>query len=120
MNAMIAANLDTAALIVFLVSLAFCAYTLFGYPLLLALIARVRNRAVLKLPKQVTVSVILPLYNAEPWIASKLDSILALDYPPDLLEVIVISDGDTDATHAIVRGFSSRANLHLIVLPHGG
>jgi biofilm PGA synthesis N-glycosyltransferase PgaC len=36
------------------------------------------------------------------------------------VEIIVISDGDTMATEAIVRGFAARANLQLIALPHGG
>jgi cellulose synthase/poly-beta-1,6-N-acetylglucosamine synthase-like glycosyltransferase len=111
---------NAAAITVFLVSVGFCAYTLVGYPLLLALLARVRNRTIRKSPKQATVSVILPVYNGERWIAAKLESILALDYPPELLETIVISDGGTEATHDIVRGFTSRANLRLVVLPHGG
>src|SRR5258706_7851521 len=103
----------TAALTVLLISLGFCAYTLFGYPLLLGLLARARNRAVLKAPKRATVSVILPVYNGERWIAAKLESILALDYPAELVEIIVVSDGDTEATHEIVRGFAARANLQL-------
>src|SRR5437763_15066718 len=68
-----------ASLTVFLFGLGFCAYTLFVYPLLLALLAHARNRPVRKAPKHATVSVILPVYNGEPWIAAKLESILALD-----------------------------------------
>jgi len=105
---------------IFLISVGFCAYTLFAYPMLLAVLARVRDRAVRKGPKQSTVSVILPVYNGERWVAAKLESILALEYPPELVEIIVISDGDTEATHEIIRGFGARANLHLIALPHGG
>src|SRR5207244_9574577 len=97
-----------------------CVYTRVGYPMLLAVLARVRNRAVHKAPKQATVSVILPVHNGERWIAAKLESILGLDYPPELVEIIVISDGDTTATHEIVHGFAARANLHLIELPYGG
>src|SRR5436305_8000756 len=111
---------ETAALIVLVISLAFCAYTILGYPLLLALLAQVRDRAVRKEPKRATVSVILPVYNGERWIEAKLESILALDYPPELVEIIVISDGDSDATQEIVRGFATRANLQLIALPRGG
>jgi cellulose synthase/poly-beta-1,6-N-acetylglucosamine synthase-like glycosyltransferase len=106
--------------IILLISLGFCAYTLFGYPLLLAVLARARNSPVRKGPKQATVSVILPVYKGERWIAAKLESILELAYPPELVEIIAISDGDTAATHEIIRGYLSRANLHLIELPHGG
>ena len=96
---------------VFLVSVAFCVYTLFGYPLLLGLMARWRTRPVRKAPWPATVSVILPVYNGEPWVAAKLESILALNYPAGLLEILVVSDGSTDATASIVRRFTrSREN----------
>ena len=101
-------------------SLVFCAYTLFGYPLFLALEARVRPRPVLKGPLRATVTIILPVYNGEQWIAAKLESILRLDYPSDLLEILVLSDGSTDRTHGIVSCFTNRANVRLIVLPRAG
>ena len=104
----------------FLLSLGFCAYTLFGYPLLLAVLAHWRARPVRKAPWRATVSVILPVYNGERWIAAKMDSILALDYPAGLLEILVVSDGSTDATESIVRGFTGRAKIELIVVPKGG
>jgi len=109
-----------ASLTVFLVSLLFCAYTMFGYPMLLALEARFRRRAVRKAPWQATVTVLLPVYNGERFIAAKLQSLLRLNYPSDLLEILVISDGSTDSTHEIVDAFAARANLKLIVLPRGG
>ena len=71
----------------FLFSVAFCLYTLFGYPLLLGLVARWRARPVRKAPFPATVSVILPVYNGAPWMAAKLESILALNYPAELLEI---------------------------------
>ena len=105
---------------VFLVSVAFCVYTLFGYPLLLGLMARWRTRPVRKAPWPATVSVILPVYNGEPWIAAKLECILALNYPAGLLEILVVSDGSTDATASIVRGFTGRGKIELLALPRGG
>jgi len=60
------------------------------------------------------------VYNGEPWIAAKLESILRLNYPHDLVEILVLSDGSSDGTHEIVEGFASRANLRLTVLPRGG
>ena len=105
---------------VFLVSVAFCAYTLFGYPLLLGLMARWRTRPVRKAPWPATVSVILPVYNGEPWIAAKLECLLALNYPAGLLEILVVSDGSTDATASIVRGFTGRGKIELLDLPRGG
>ena len=86
----------------FLLSVAFCAYTLFGYPLLLGLMARWRARPVRKAAWPATVSVILPVHNGERWMAAKLESILALHYPAELVEILVVSDGSTDATETIV------------------
>ena len=105
---------------VFLVSVAFCVYTLFGYPLLLGLVARWGTRPVRKAAWPATVSVILPVYNGEPWMAAKLESILALNYPAELVEILVVSDGSTDATASIVGGFTGRGNIELLALPRGG
>ncbi len=105
---------------VFLFSVAFCAYTLFGYPLLLGLLARWRARPVRKAPWRATVSVVLPVYNGEPWMAAKLESIRALDYPAELLEILVVSDGSTDGTEAIVQRFASQSKLVFLAQPRGG
>ena len=105
---------------VFLVSVAFCVYTLFGYPLLLGFLARWRTRPVRKAPWPATVSVILPVYNGEPWMAAKMESILALNYPAELVEILVVSDGSADATASIVGGFTDRAKIVFRALPRGG
>jgi cellulose synthase/poly-beta-1,6-N-acetylglucosamine synthase-like glycosyltransferase len=93
--------------------------------LLLALLARWRPCPVLKAPRQAKVSVILPVRNGERWIGAKLESILALNYPAELMEILVVSDGSTDRTDSIVRGASRRAgpkgcDLELIQVPPQG
>jgi cellulose synthase/poly-beta-1,6-N-acetylglucosamine synthase-like glycosyltransferase len=105
---------------VYLFSVAFCVYTLVGYPLLLGFLAHRRTRPVRKAAWPATVSVILPVYNGEPWVAAKLESILALNYPAGLLEILVVSDGSTDATASIVQGFTGRGKIELLALPRGG
>ena len=77
----------------FLLSVGFCVYTLFVYPLLLGIEARLRSRPVRKAAWPATVSVILPVHNGARWIGAKLESILALDYPADLVEILIVSDG---------------------------
>jgi len=105
---------------VFLISVAFCAYTLFGYPLVLALLARVRERPVRKAPWHSTVSIILPVHNGERFIAAKLDSLRALDYPPGLLQLIVVLDGATARTREILQQATGLPPTVVIDLPHGG
>ena len=55
------------------------------------------------------VSVIIPTYNAAPFIARTLNSILEQDFSD--LEVVVVDDGSTDDTTVIVDGFESRVRL---------
>lgn len=49
-----------------------------------------------------TVSVIVAVYNEESYARSRVENILRSEYPPDLLEVLVGSDGSTDGTNAIL------------------
>lgn len=83
-------------------------YVLAGYPLLLWHLARRKPREVRKAPLRKTVSVVLPVLDGERWIRAKLESILALDYPRDLLEVLVVDNGSRDRSAEIAGEFSSR------------
>ncbi|MBI4573499.1 MAG: glycosyltransferase family 2 protein, partial [candidate division NC10 bacterium] len=56
------------------------------------------------------VSVILPVYNGERFLAAAIASILAQDYQP--IEVIVVDDGSTDGTAAIARSFQGVRYLY--------
>ena len=104
---------------VFAAGAGFTIYVLFGYPLLLALLARLRHRPVKKNFAPRTVSVLLPVHNGERWIRDKLESILNLDYPPGRVRILVVSDGSTDGTEAIVEAFGERG-VELVRIPKGG
>lgn len=52
------------------------------------------------------VSVIIPCYNAERWIAEAIESCLNQTYP--FIEVIVIDDGSTDRSLEIIKGYANR------------
>lgn len=54
-----------------------------------------------------SVAIIVPCFNEESGIAETLRSLLALDYPSNRLQLIVVDDGSTDATLSIARGFES-------------
>jgi cellulose synthase/poly-beta-1,6-N-acetylglucosamine synthase-like glycosyltransferase len=91
--------------VIFLLCAAGVLYVLAGYPVLLALLARTKEKVPVVGWQQPTVSVLLPAHNGERWMAAKLDTIFALDYPREKLHVLVIADGCTDRTVEIARQY---------------
>jgi cellulose synthase/poly-beta-1,6-N-acetylglucosamine synthase-like glycosyltransferase len=106
--------------IIFWLSLALIAWTQLGYGLALALAARLRRApapartAGFELPR---LSLIVAAHDEQQVIAAKVANALALDYPRELLEVIVACDGCTDATAERAR--AAGADL-VLELPRGG
>lgn len=108
---------------VFLACLAVFLWVYAGYPLLLLVISRFRRRPVARGAIRPRVSIVIAAHNEEPVIRRKLESCLAADYPPELLEVLVVSDGSTDATESIVRELARTgedSRIRLLSLPRRG
>lgn len=91
-------------------------YVYAGYPVLIACGARLRARLVRKGVWAPTVSVVMAVYNEGKVVEAKLDNLLALHFPPDRLEIVVVSDGSTDDTDDRVAAYRSRG-VRLIRLP---
>ncbi|MDX6403356.1 MAG: hypothetical protein QOH70_811 [Blastocatellia bacterium] len=83
-------------------------YTYAGYPLLLALVSALKPRRVRRGDCEPTVTIIITAYNEDRDLAAKLENTLALDYPRELLEIIVASDCSNDRTDEIARSFAAR------------
>ena len=79
-----------------------------GYPLLLAAAVRLFRRPPKSADVTPAVTILIPAYNEEHSLGPKLESCLALDYPKDRLQVLVLSDGSTDRTNAIASGYADR------------
>jgi cellulose synthase/poly-beta-1,6-N-acetylglucosamine synthase-like glycosyltransferase len=62
------------------------------------------------------VSITVPAYNEEGQIAGALDSLLALDYPSDRMQIVVVSDASSDRTDEIVRSYAA-GGVHLLRQP---
>lgn len=97
-----------AAIIAFWVALGFLAFTYAGYPVIILLWAKVRPRRVHRDAQEPSVSVVMAVRNEESRVGGKIDNLLALDYPRNKLRIVVVSDGSTDNTDQIVRGYAAQ------------
>jgi len=91
----------------FWISAAAIIYAYLGYPLAVWLLARLRRREIMGGPITPRVSVVIACHNEEQNIASRISNLLESDYPLELLELVIVSDGSTDRTVEIARSFSA-------------
>jgi len=98
------------------------AYVYVGYPMLLVVWSRVRPARRIEdapgsapLPR---VSVVIAARNEAARLPSRIDNLLALDYPADRREIIVVSDGSTDATIDVLNRYGGV--VQAIAAPAGG
>jgi cellulose synthase/poly-beta-1,6-N-acetylglucosamine synthase-like glycosyltransferase len=103
-------------------SLGALAWTHVCYPAVAGLAARLRPRPVRKDESaEPSASVIVAAYNEEPVIERRLENLLALDYPPEKLEIVVASDASTDRTNELVEAVAAREpRVRLLECPRGG
>ena len=59
-------------------------------------------------------SIIIPIYNVEAYVAETLKSVFEMNDPKDLFEVIVVNDGTKDGSMDIVRQYADRPNLIIV------
>jgi cellulose synthase/poly-beta-1,6-N-acetylglucosamine synthase-like glycosyltransferase len=102
-------------------ALALLAYTYVGYPIAIALLARLLPHAPASAPaaprppaarlppaaELPMVSAFLPIFNGAAHLRAKVESLLRQDYPPELLEVLVYCDGCSDDSEAIARAVAA-------------
>jgi poly-beta-1,6-N-acetyl-D-glucosamine synthase len=86
----------------------FIAYVYAGYPLLVALLARLRRKTEVYPDFTPDVSILIAAYNEQDVIAAKLENTLALDYPAECMQIVVAVDGSDDGTAEIVQSFEGR------------
>ena len=116
--------------VLFWISVAFVGYVYAGYPVLLGLWAaltpprkrdewsralRIRGGRDTHLPG---VTVIVAARNEAARLPARVENLLASDYPKELLQIIVASDGSSDGTAAALAPFADR--IQLLMLPDSG
>jgi biofilm PGA synthesis N-glycosyltransferase PgaC len=82
-------------------------YAYFGYALWLWVYARLRRRPVFQKPITPTISIVIAAKNEEANLPTKLEGLGLLNYPQELLQVVIASDGSTDRTASILREHAS-------------
>lgn len=99
----------------FLIFLVF--YTYFGYGLLIRFLLFFKKSTKKEMVEEEAslpgISLIIAAFNEEDVLIEKLENCLQLDYPPEKLQIIVVTDGSTDNTAAIVDQYPSIFHLHL-------
>jgi len=114
---------------VFWASALLVAYVYIGYPALLALWAAARAafrrlRRSDRVPETVAVeelpavSIVVAAKNEAPRLTARVQNLLALDYPADRRQIIIVSDGSTDDTRRVLEPFRDR--IDIVSIPASG
>jgi len=118
MSTTISAIMTAKMKFVFWIAAALIGYSYLGYPVWLWLRSRWSPRPVRRGFVECTaapaVSAVMVVRNEEATIARKLENLLTLDYPQDRLEVVVVSDGSSDRTPAILADY---ARIRTLIKP---
>jgi len=106
---------------VFWLSAAVISYAYVGYLIWLWLRAQWRPCPAQRGFCQKLVSVVMVVRNEEAVLARKVSNLLALDYPGNDFQIVVVSDGSTDSTESILREFARNPHVHVLLnqLPGG-
>jgi cellulose synthase/poly-beta-1,6-N-acetylglucosamine synthase-like glycosyltransferase len=110
--------------LLFWLALALIIYVYAGYPLVLAVWARLRPKPWCRSDDAwPPVSIVLAARDEASRLAGRLDNLFALDYPADRLEIVIVSDGSTDRTAAVAApymGVPGRPRVRLLEQPADG
>lgn len=104
--------LNTLLIVLFCLCASLIIYHHLGYPLLLRWLSKSAPKNKLDVPlrhyqnsradrTRATITILVPAYNEQHWIADKIRNLACLDYPRDRYNVIIACDGCTDNTVTI-------------------
>ena len=106
-------------ILLFWICVAFVIYTYALYPMMIAIWGSTFPRRVDKKYETMPLTVVLAVRNEERHVQARLENLLTQDYPADMVEVVVVSDGSDDKTVEIAQSFDSKV-VKVIDAPAGG
>jgi glycosyltransferase involved in cell wall biosynthesis len=95
-------------------------YTYIGYPLFIYLVSRVRSNHWVKEPLLANVSIIMAVHNGVATLEDRINDLLELDYPDELVELLIVSDGSTDGTREILKSVRNPRVRTWVLEEHAG
>lgn len=97
--------------IFFWIGISIVLYTYLGYPVILFFLVklkRLKNNAVPPTPSEEQLhdlTLVIPCYNEEDYIEEKIKNCLELNYPPNKLSILFVTDGSDDGTNEIIKKY---------------
>ena len=92
-------------IILFWTSIAIILYTFIGFPILIAIFSRLFEKPIRYADINPSVTLLVPAYNEADVITAKIENSLSLEYPSDMLDIVIVADGSTDKTMELVEQF---------------
>lgn len=96
---------------------AFIAYSYVGYPCWLWVRQYLKPARVRRAAFAPPISVVMVVRNEASVVQGRLRNLLSLDYPDELREIVVVSDGSTDGTNEILARYKTEGRVKLVVSP---
>jgi cellulose synthase/poly-beta-1,6-N-acetylglucosamine synthase-like glycosyltransferase len=93
--------------LLFWICLTLIGYAYFGYLMYLWLLVRLRERPIRRSPIFPSVSIIIAARNEDANLPAKLQNLGLTNYPRELLQIVIASDGSSDRTAEILREHST-------------
>ena len=94
--------------IIFFIIIFLTVYSYVIYPCILYILSCFFDNTVSYKDNSLPLTLIISAFNEEDVIEDKIKNCLELDYPNDLLEIIVVSDNSTDNTDKIVKSYEDK------------
>jgi cellulose synthase/poly-beta-1,6-N-acetylglucosamine synthase-like glycosyltransferase len=113
---------EAISMLIVIAAVVFLFYTYVGYPAILWVLGRLSHRAPPLRTEPKTwpfVSFSIPVFNEEHQVEALLQSLLAIDYPRDRLQFLIVSDASSDGTDEIVKA-REEEGIELLRMPERG